>query len=844
MNKFNVFSLQAGLAALLVCTVCTRAFAQSASTNAPPFAPPSEGPTYRPGEVLVKFRNDVTDAQIEAAFRGAGLRMLKHIRTPVMERAGDIGITRALTQMPVEQAAALLSRLPGVEYAEPNWIYTHQALSNDPYFTGGQLWGMYGDLSNPKNVYGSQAAEAWASGYIGSKAVVIGVIDEGIQFDHPELEANIWTNPGETPGDGIDNDENGKIDDVNGWNFITDDNSIYDAAQDDHGTHVAGTIGAVGGNGAGVAGVNWAVSIIPAKFLGPEGGSTTDAIEAVDYFTDLKHRGINIVALNNSWGGGGYSQGLHEAIIRAAKEGILFVAAAGNGNPITGRAINIDSSPVYPACYNTTVGAGSESPASYDSVICVTAIDSAGRKASFANYGATAVDLGAPGVNIMSTLPGDNYGAYNGTSMATPHVTGGIGLYASTHPDASALEMRNAILNSTTLTSSLSGKTVTGGRLDLSTIITPPTTPPTVPNPPSAFAGQALSHSEIRLTWNDNSGNETRFEITRRLGDNTEVITVGADSTSFVDSGLSANTTYTYGIKACNSLCSAEVGSGEVTTLNGPNPASASPVGSGDKATQGTWRTVYGGLGYHLYRFKGSFISGLGGGVSFIGASANTWADPTTELPGLQYPDTTTRFADCVYAGGSFTVDVDLPQQTHVSLYFLDWDDKYRAQDVTVIDANYPTSILNKQSISEFRGGVYLTWLIKGHVQIRVTRTEGDNAVLSGLFFDAESWSQPIPPPTPEVPVAPSGLTATAVSKSQINLTWVDNSSNEEEFIVERSRYETTGFTPIITLPANTTKYSNTGLARNTTYFYRVQAKNSGGANGYSNVASATTPFR
>src|SRR5262249_48886988 len=151
------------------------------------------------------------------------------------------------------------------------------------------------------------------------------IVDEGIQFSHPDLSANIWTNSGEIPGDGIDNDGDGYIDDIHGWDFYNNDNSIYDGTSDDHGTHVTGTIGAAGGNGLGVAGVNWHVTYISAKFLGPNGGYTSDAVQAIDYMTYLKSKkGLNIVALNSSWGGGGYSQSLHDAIIRAAKADILF----------------------------------------------------------------------------------------------------------------------------------------------------------------------------------------------------------------------------------------------------------------------------------------------------------------------------------------------------------------------------------------------------------------------------------------------------------------------------------------------------------------------------------------
>jgi subtilisin family serine protease len=224
---------------------------------------------------------------------------------------------------------------------------------------------------------------------------------------------------------------------------------------------VAGTIGGVGGNGIGVAGVCWKIKLLDAKFLGTNGGTTANAVKAVDYFTKLKTRvtnPVNIVATNNSWGGGGYSQSLRDAIERANAANILFVAAAGNSS------LNIDTSPSYPASYDN------------DNIIAVASITSAGDLSSFSNYGSTSVDLGAPGSGIVSTVPvksGRNivsgYANYSGTSMATPHVTGACALYAASHPGASAATIKSAILGSanSTPTPSLSGKTATNGRLDV-----------------------------------------------------------------------------------------------------------------------------------------------------------------------------------------------------------------------------------------------------------------------------------------------------------------------------------------------------------------------------------------
>jgi subtilisin family serine protease len=435
-------------------------------------APAQEGPEYVPGEVIVKFRAGATPEGRANALRAANGQAAERILTASMRGRGDNeGLTVVRTAGNVPAAIQALRGSADVEYAEPNWVYRHTATANDTYFTNGSLWGMYGDGTSPANVYGSQAGEAWAANHIGSKSVYVGIIDEGVQWSHPDLDANIWTNPYDVV-DGVDNDRNGYIDDVRGYDFANGDNSIYDGGNrgslDDHGTHVAGTIGAEGNNGTGVVGVNWHVTMISGKFLGRNGGTTTNAIKAVDYFTDLKTRhGLNIVATNNSWGGGGYSQALHEAIIRAAKADILFIAAAGNGGS-DGVGDDNDAVASYPSNYNTTVGTSTTSGATYDAVIAVAAITNTGAKSGFSNFGATTVDIGAPGSGVYSTTAFNTYSSYGGTSMATPHVTGGAALYASTHAGASAATIKNAILSSAVPTASLSGKTVTGGRLNVS----------------------------------------------------------------------------------------------------------------------------------------------------------------------------------------------------------------------------------------------------------------------------------------------------------------------------------------------------------------------------------------
>jgi len=411
------------------------------------------GYEYVPNELLVQYRLGADKERVEKRLGALGAESLM----PALRRVdskGDLDLVMLPPGRSLAQLVRAFANDPDVEFAEPNWVYHHDASSNDPYYTNGSLWGMYGDASSPTNAYGSQAAEAWAAGKTNCSNVYVGIIDEGFMYNHEDLATNSWTNPSD-PVDGVDNDGNGYVDDTHGWDFDGNDNSTFDGATDDHGTHVAGTIAGEGGNGKGVAGVCWSTRLISAKFLGRRGGTTANAILAVDYITDLKTRhGLNIVATNNSWGGGGYSQGLWDAIDRANSADILFIAAAGNSSS------NNDSTPHYPSSYSNS------------NIIAVAAITSSGALSSFSSYGVNSVDIGAPGSGIYSSIPKSvkrtlisSYASYSGTSMATPHVTGAAALYAASK-GGSAVDIRNAILSSAVVTPSLNGRVATGGRLD------------------------------------------------------------------------------------------------------------------------------------------------------------------------------------------------------------------------------------------------------------------------------------------------------------------------------------------------------------------------------------------
>jgi len=338
---------------------------------------------------------------------------------------------------------------PYIEYAEPNYIYSISLTPNDPML--GSLWGMNK----------IQAPQAWDT-ETDCSDVVVGVIDTGIDWTHPDLVNNIWQNLGEDadgdghvleyiggvwqfdPGDidGIDNDGNGYADDFIGWDFKNNDNNPMD--DNSHGTHCAGTIGAQGNNGLGVVGVCWQVKLMGLKFFGAsgQGGYTSDAVAALNYATN---KGVKIT--NNSWGGGGYSQTLYNAILNAQNNNAVFVAAAGNSSS------NNDNFPHYPSNYTLP------------NIISVAASTPGDILAGFSCYGATSVDLAAPGSGILSTVPGGAYGNKSGTSMAAPHVTGAAALVYC--PGMGYADVKAAILNQVDVVPALAGKCVTSGRLNV-----------------------------------------------------------------------------------------------------------------------------------------------------------------------------------------------------------------------------------------------------------------------------------------------------------------------------------------------------------------------------------------
>jgi subtilisin family serine protease len=338
------------------------------------------------------------------------------------------------------------------EYVEPDYIVHAFLAPNDQAFVDGTLWGL---LNRGQNG-GTSGADIGATNAwditTGSTNVIVAVIDTGIRYTHQDLATQMWRNPGETAGNGRDDDNNGYVDDVYGINAITGVGDPFD--DNNHGTHVSGTIGAAANNGKPHVGVTWRVRLMGCKFLTAQGfGSTSDAITCIDYAVN---KGAKI--LNNSWGGGAFSQALFDAINNARTKGVLFVASAGNNS------FNHDVTPVYPASYKL------------DNIIAVAALDRKDRLADFSDYGQTTVHLGAPGVEIYSSTAGSDsdYQFFDGTSQACPHVSGVAALILSQYPGADLDELRGRILASAVPIPSLSGKTITGGRVNAYNALTVP----------------------------------------------------------------------------------------------------------------------------------------------------------------------------------------------------------------------------------------------------------------------------------------------------------------------------------------------------------------------------------
>jgi len=400
-----------------------------------------------PGEILVRFRPESKAKRIasQVVIEKTGHQIPMSIKTvsPAFEIVEGL---RVAIVNPADTSTAIeaLRARADVIYAEPNFVRRAMVAPNDPKYP--QMWGL-NNTAHPGNDI--RAEQAWNI-TTGNRSVVVGVVDSGVDINHEDLHDNIWTNPGEIAGNGIDDDGNGLVDDIHGWDFAHNDATVFDYTEpsyppsqnysgdvDDHGTHVAGSIGATGNNAIGVVGVNWQVSLMPLKFLTEDGfGSASDLLNALAYAKTMRQlwessggtKGANIRVLNNSYGGFGFSQAELDAIRALSDAGILFVVSAGN------EGLSNDSFPVYPANYISP------------NVISVASSASGGFKSFFSNYGAATVNVTAPGESILSTTPKNTYTLADGTSMSAPHVSGTAALVCALSPSITLQKLRSLIM--------------------------------------------------------------------------------------------------------------------------------------------------------------------------------------------------------------------------------------------------------------------------------------------------------------------------------------------------------------------------------------------------------------
>ncbi|HEY6069220.1 MAG TPA: S8 family peptidase [Gaiellaceae bacterium] len=483
MKRYGVVTLAAGIFVL----VLTLSAAAAGGSGGPSF-PSSSDRQYVEGQVLVGFQPGTSAAeqqQVENDVQG--------------EQVGTVGAgTRVLriATGQVQEKIAQLRQHASVRYAEPNYILHADTVPNDPSF--GQLYGLRNTGQSILGVAGTAGADikaepAWTVTQ-GSNNVVVGVVDTGIDYNHPDLAANVWSNPGTIGGCAAG---------THGFNAIT--NTCNPLDDNDHGSHVSGTIGATGNNGVGVVGVNWNVKIMGLKFLDASGsGSTAGAISAIDFAVNAKIAGVNVRVLSNSWGGGGFSQALLDEINKANANDILFVAAAGNNGT------NNNTTPHYPSSYNAP------------NMVSVAATDNRDALASWSNYGSTSVNLGAPGVDILSTTRNNTYSYFSGTSMATPHVSGAAALILSVTPTLTVAQLKSTILNNVDPIPSLAGKTTTGGRLNVCKAIPGCGGPPPPPPPPDySLSATPASQSAVQ-------GSSTTYTVNITRMNFVDAVTLGA----------------------------------------------------------------------------------------------------------------------------------------------------------------------------------------------------------------------------------------------------------------------------------------------------------------------------
>ena len=669
---------------------------------------PTNLKNYMPGEILIKFKDGTSLIKINMLHKNINAKKIGDIKHLKIQHI------RVPEETSVEDAVEYYKSYPEVEFAEPNYIVRTAAIPDDPGYN--QQWG----LNNTGQFGGTPGADisaqkAWEVTK-GSNSVIIAVLDSGVSYDHPDLRDNIWVNTVEVNGSaGVDDDNNGYVDDFYGWDYI--DNDGYPSDYNQHGTHVAGIIAAKGNNNTGISGVMWSAKIMVLRFLGVTGtGDVARAAEAIEYAVD---NGARII--NASWGGYDYSATVYSAINYAKQHNVLFIAAAGN------ESNNNNISPFYPASYNLP------------NIISVAATDQNDQLAYFSNYGSTNVHLAAPGVSIYSTVPHFSY--------SSPVI-----LYSENFDSAS-------------------------GSLPL-------------------------------LGW-EKGGTQSTWAIT------------------------------------------------EGTGINGTNSLEDSP-GTDYLSNTNSWagyKTSFNSQKNYLYRlyfkWKGH-IDTTTNDFFYMNYSQDgifwDWADYRDgNNPSYvsDYTDEITSAADLL---DKFYIGFGLKSDSLVNYEGINIDDVVlQKYSISVSNYSYESSGWNGTSMAapfvSGAAGLILSAnpsLTYAQVKDRILNGVDKISSLTGKTITGGRLNAASALGA-TIPSAPTGLSAVAISKTQINLSWNDNSDNETGFMIERKAGDAGNYELIGTTSANISTYSDTGLTQNTRYYYRVKAYNEIGESSYSNEASAIT---
>lgn len=564
----------------------------------------ADDPLFVPDEVIVVFKPGIQEHEKDAVEDSRGdakVKPLKGINGRLIKVSPRRGLGQAIQEYSADAK---------VLYAQPNYIYqaVETPAPTDYYFV--LEWGLKNSGQLVNGSYGTSGADieatlAWDRTK-GDASIVVAVVDTGVDYTHQDLAANMWKNPG-----GICGGPAG----THGFNAIL---NTYDPKDDHgHGTHVAGTIGASGNNGLGIAGVNWLTSIMALKFLDSAGsGTTANAVSAIDFAVHAKDAGINVRVINASWGGGPFDAALRDEIELANSKNILFVAASGNSG------VSTDSTPFYPANY----GIDPLTP----NVISVAATDKNDLLASFSNYGASTVHLGAPGAEIVSTYPGNIYAYMSGTSMAAPHVSGAAALILSAAPSLSAAQLKAAILEKVDLLPSLSGKTIKGGRLNVNRAMGGlSVAAPAAPARLVATAGLG----QVALSWEASVG-ASSYAVKRATTSGGPYSTIAnVLSTPYVDSSVTGGTKYYYVVTAVNA-------GGESGISNEESATATAPPSFVVKATPASASVRRGGT--LAYTITLTPLEGFSGGVNLRVAGLPSRATSSLSPSTVSFPSTGT----------------------------------------------------------------------------------------------------------------------------------------------------------------------------------------------------------